>query len=390
MNATTRPVPLLLTLCGAAAGMHPAQAQTLYTGDGLPTALEEEIRWHTNRARFDRAGENTARGTSYTDVPVSTGPLAPSESLTVAARHHSEDMAKKNKFQHETVSGSAYYNAGTQPQPWDRFTAEGYTGYRAVSENISAGYETAEKSFVGWWNSTGHRVNLGSTAYLEIGNGFFYWQAASYDYYYTMDLGARNTSFFTDTLFRDANSDGKYTQGEGVAGVRVSLRTAGVEHSSYDVSAAPGSFAVPAGTIARGTAVEVWLTNQSTAAVTLSIPRNYATLENTSIAAGGAFLAGTISHPGNTVNFGFRNLTKATVPPAALPVPVLSLTKSGSSAQMSWASQSGLQYLAQWSSNLGTWTDFSTGYRNGTGGMMTQADSATSPRRYYRVVVRKP
>ena len=380
---------LLFLLISAAFGrVQTLRAQTENLTDGTPTALEEEIRWHTNRARFDRNAENAARGTGYTDVPLTSGPLAPSNSLTLAARHHSEDMAKRNKFQHDTVSGSTYYNAATQPQPWDRFTAEGYGAYRAVAENISAGYPTAEEAYVGWWKSTGHRVNLAGASYLEIGNGYFFWSASSYDHYYTMDLGARAPSYFTDTLFTDTNGNGKYTQGEGVSGVRVSLRVNGVELSSYDISAAPGSFAVPANTIARGATVEVWLTNARTSAVTLSIPRSYATLETATLSPGGTFLAGTISHPGSAVNFGFRNLVKSTTPP--LTAPVITLTRSGFTSQLSWFAQSGFQYLPQWSSNLSSWTDFSSGYRTGTGTAMSQADTSTAARRYYRVTVRRP
>ncbi|HWB07308.1 MAG TPA: CAP domain-containing protein [Verrucomicrobiales bacterium] len=378
----------ILIFCLFPAGTGAVQAQTLYSGDGIPTPLEEEIRWHVNRARFDRTSENAARSTSYTDVPISAPPVAPNNSLTLAARHHSEDMAKKNKFQHETVPGSAYYNANTQPQPWDRFRAEGYVNFVAVSENIAAGQTTAEMAYIGWWNSTGHRVNLGSASYREIGNGYFFWQAASYDHYYTMDLGTRSDSFFTDTLFYDANGNGKYTQGEGVGGVRVSLRINGAEHAFYDIAAAPGSFAVPVTSITRGVTVEVWLTNTNGSAVTLSIPRSYQTLEAMPLAAGGSAIAGTISHPGSGVNFGFRNLTKATTVPVS--VPPVTLTKSGSAVQVAWQSQSGLQYQAQWSGNLNAWTDFAGGFRNGTGGVMTQADTSTAAKRYYRLKVRRP
>jgi hypothetical protein len=390
MNASAihRTLRVLILCFAAATGVRSLRAQTEYTADGTPGVVEEEIRWHTNRARFDRASENTARGTSYADIPATSGPLAPNDSLSRAARHHSEDMAKKNKFQHETIPGSAYYNASTQPEPWDRFTAEGYGSYRAVAENISAGYPSAEAAYLGWWNSTGHRVNLGNATYLEIGDGNYYWSASTYGNYYTMDLGARSASFFTDTLFTDANGNGKYTQGEGVNGVKVSLRVNGAAHTSFDVSAAAGSFAVPVSAIARTAAVEVWLTNQRGAVVTLSIPRNYATLESVALAAGEARLVGTISHPGTGVNYGFRNLVKATSP--SITMPAVTLTRSGSTSQLSWTSQTGQQYQPQWSANLTTWTDFTGGYKNGTGGVMTQADTATAARRYYRVAVKKP
>src|SRR5262245_3826196 len=117
----------------------PAIAQLQYTLDGTPTGLEEEIRWRVNRGRFDSASENITRGTAYTDVPASSGPLAPNQEITQAARHQSEDMAKANLFQHATVPGSLFYNPVTQPNPWDRMVAEGYS-WNNAGENIAAGY----------------------------------------------------------------------------------------------------------------------------------------------------------------------------------------------------------------------------------------------------------
>ena len=135
----------VLVLMGLVAGAlalgrpAPAAAQTLYTEDGEPTGLEEEIRWRVNRGRFDTVSENQLRGSSYTDVPATAGPLAPNQKLALAARHHSEDMAKQNVFKHETVVGSAYYNPVTQSNFWDRITAEGYV-WNGIAENIAAGH----------------------------------------------------------------------------------------------------------------------------------------------------------------------------------------------------------------------------------------------------------
>src|SRR5512140_1731674 len=124
-----------------------AISQTQYAADGVPTGLEEEIRWRVNRGRSDSASENQKRGTAYADVPASAGPLAPNQSLTLAARHHSEDMARNNAFQHATVTGSAYYNPITQPDPWDRMEAEGYS-WNNAGENIAAGSSGAEAAYV--------------------------------------------------------------------------------------------------------------------------------------------------------------------------------------------------------------------------------------------------
>ena len=61
---------------GPAVFRSPAASPTQYTTDGVPTGLEEEIRWKVNRGRFDTAGENQLRGTAYSDVSASAGPLA--------------------------------------------------------------------------------------------------------------------------------------------------------------------------------------------------------------------------------------------------------------------------------------------------------------------------
>lgn len=288
----------------------PAWGQTIYEADGEPSALEEEIRWLLNRARFDRAKENAKRGTAYTDIPARSAPLAPNAALTRAARHHSEDMARRNVFQHETVAGSLYYDPATQRQPWDRMTAEGYV-WNLAGENIAAGYTSASGVYVGWWKSAKHRQNMGDRDFCEIGNGYYYRAAAEYVEYYCMNLGRSGTArFFTGTIFQDANGNGAYTQGEGRAGVRVSLLAGGAPHAVCDVSAPAGNFAVPIQGIEDGVIVRVVLENTTSAALSLSLPRDYSTLETLTLAPGesracGAFVKGAL-------NVGFRDLEPVT------------------------------------------------------------------------------
>ncbi|HWB07312.1 MAG TPA: CAP domain-containing protein [Verrucomicrobiales bacterium] len=393
MNVSVyRKLRLLLLSPGVCAGIGSLRAQQEYTGDGVPTAAEEEVRWLTNRGRFDRNNENATQGTNYqdADIPVSSGPLAPSNSLTLAARHHTEDMAVKNQFQHATVPGSAYYNANTQPEPWQRFLAEGYMNLvpqDGWAENLSAAVQTASDTHKAWWNSTEHRKNMSRGYFLEIGAGYYFWAPSTYDHYWTMTLAAGQPSFFTDTMFRDTNADSKYTQGEGVSGVKVTLKVNGADHTTFDVSAAPGSFAVPLSGIAVEPTAEVWLTNQSGTAIILSIPRDYRTLESVTLASAQSFFAGTFSRGIFGKNFGFRNLTRGTAPVTA---PLVTLTKNGAAVTVSWPSQTDLQYLVQSSTTLGGWTDFPLGYQNGTGGVMTVTDTSTVPKKYYRVSVKRP
>ncbi len=264
-----------LTLVGAGS----VSGQTKYLGDGEPTAREEEIRWLVNRARFSRSKENARRGSNYLDITSTCGPLAPNAKLTLAARHHSEDLARKNRFQHTTVPGSFYYNPSTHPNLWDRISAEGYA-WNTVGENIAAGYPSAASVYLGWWHSAGHRVNMFNRNFREIGNGHFYWASSTNLNNYGLSLGrAGSHRFFTGTLFQDVNGNRGYTQGEGRGGVKVELVTGGVAHTNYDVSTSVGSFAIPTGEIYEGAMVRVVLTNTTASPVTVSVPRNYDTLE---------------------------------------------------------------------------------------------------------------
>jgi uncharacterized protein YkwD len=292
-----------------------AEAQQLYEGDGQPTAYEEEVRWLLNRARFDRNRENALRGTNYTDVPVSAGPLAPSAALIRAARNHCEDMARRNRFQHETVSGSAFYNPRTHPQPWDRMTAEGYD-WDLAGENIAAGYLSAGSVYIGWWKSAGHRKVMGDRFFCEIGMGYVYRASSEFRHYQGMSLGRSwEKRFFTGTIFHDSNNNRAYSSGEGIAGVRVELAVGARLHPDYDVSNSVGSFAIPLEGIAEGEVVQVRLTNTTAQTVYLCVPRTAVALETVTLEAGQSVGWGGFLRTAPLRNHGFRD---ATIPAAAL------------------------------------------------------------------------
>jgi uncharacterized protein YkwD len=94
------------------------------------------------------------------------GPLILSDTLAVAAERHSQDMARYHFFAHNTVS-SSYYPGGSRP--WDRMRAEGYDYNTFKGENISVGYETAERSFAAWRNSPSHNAAMLNDKYRVIG-----------------------------------------------------------------------------------------------------------------------------------------------------------------------------------------------------------------------------
>ncbi|MDZ4804944.1 MAG: CAP domain-containing protein [Candidatus Eisenbacteria bacterium] len=92
-------------------------------------------------------------------------PLKRNDFLNSSSTTHSTNMAVRNFF--------AHCDLDTGTRPWDRMTAAGYTGWNSAAENIAAGYSTPAAVMTGWMNSTGHRANLLSVNYREIGIGYY-------------------------------------------------------------------------------------------------------------------------------------------------------------------------------------------------------------------------
>lgn len=94
-------------------------------------------------------------------------PLTLSADLSDGARLKSQDMRDNRYFDH---------NSPTYGTPFEMMRSLGIT-YRAAAENIAMGYRTAEAVVDGWMNSPGHRANILSDKYTEIGVGHVdgYW-----------------------------------------------------------------------------------------------------------------------------------------------------------------------------------------------------------------------
>ncbi len=88
-------------------------------------------------------------------------PLVADATLTAVARAHSTDMVARGFFSHTNPDGLG---------PFDRMRAAGYDG-RLMGENIAAGYPTAAAVMDAWMNSTGHRANILTCGYTQIGIG---------------------------------------------------------------------------------------------------------------------------------------------------------------------------------------------------------------------------
>jgi uncharacterized protein YkwD len=133
--------------------------------------------------------------------PSPTGPLSPAEQLIALinaerARHglpplvahsilmqvalaHSQDMAAHGFFSHTNPDGL---------NPCQRMAQAGYDVW-ACGENIGAGYPTPEMMFNMWLSSPGHRRNILSPDFTEVGVGYV--RGGEYGHYWTIDFGAR-------------------------------------------------------------------------------------------------------------------------------------------------------------------------------------------------------
>jgi uncharacterized protein YkwD len=112
------------------------------------------------------------------------GALSTNNSLSSAARGHSQDMATSNYFGHTGSDGSDLAS---------RLSAVGYV-YTAAAENIYAGegtYNTPYSAVSSWMGSEGHRANILSSAFTEVGVGYWCNSESKYKGYFTADFGSR-------------------------------------------------------------------------------------------------------------------------------------------------------------------------------------------------------
>jgi uncharacterized protein YkwD len=114
-------------------------------------------------------------------------PLEISEKLNVAADKHSQDMADRNYFSHNTMSPLPPGQSGSSP--WDRFDDAGYTYSTSLAENIAAGHSDAQATFEQWRTSEGHNENMLNPNLKVIGIGRAHNAGSTYKWYWTTDFG---------------------------------------------------------------------------------------------------------------------------------------------------------------------------------------------------------
>jgi len=97
-------------------------------------------------------------------------PLKWNQNLADVGQIHTDDMAARNYFSHNTPEGLT---------PFDRMKNYGIR-YRSAAENIAYGQRSPQEVVNAWINSSGHRANmLGNYEYLGVGytaNGHYWAQ----------------------------------------------------------------------------------------------------------------------------------------------------------------------------------------------------------------------
>lgn len=137
--------------------------------DGFPSAAERSLVLWTNAARVapkEFKSEYSAGGCSYNDFEsgekTAKNPLYIDLALTEAARYHSDDMRKNGCFQHESCDGT---------DTWARI-GRYYDDSSYLGENIAYGSSDAKYTVMTMWMcSSGHRANIMTGDYNEMGGG---------------------------------------------------------------------------------------------------------------------------------------------------------------------------------------------------------------------------
>ena len=102
-------------------------------------------------------------------------PLTLDSRLTCAAQGHARYMYRARVCGHAGSGGST---------PVRRIEACGYRPWLHLGENVACGYSTWSAAMTTWMNSSGHRANILSPRFRNVGLG-------RYGHHYVQDFGAR-------------------------------------------------------------------------------------------------------------------------------------------------------------------------------------------------------
>ncbi len=123
---------------------------------------------------------------------VGLAPLKRNDALSNASRYHANDMMVDVYFQHDSydiVNGSLTIVCGV----WTR-VKNFYSYDLAAGENIAAGQDTPDQVMSAWMASDGHRANILSANFRELGVGYYHGGSWFGDFW-VQDFGTRSSVY---------------------------------------------------------------------------------------------------------------------------------------------------------------------------------------------------
>ncbi|WP_052480936.1 CAP domain-containing protein [Gilvimarinus agarilyticus] len=235
----------------------PSAALSVSAGEAMMLEL-------VNRARFAPAAEASRFGIDLNEglAPGTLSaeqrpPLAYNELLIRAARGHSQWMLDTDTFSHTGVADSSAA---------ERIAAEGYSlsGSWAAGENISVSGASSTPDVTaaaisqhqGLFESPGHRQNILNSGYRELGVGQrvgefeFEGYGALPSSMITQKFARHGSDYFVSgVVYRDDDNNGRYSAGEGIGNVTVSVGDASTMTNgagAYTIARSSGGYTVAA------------------------------------------------------------------------------------------------------------------------------------------------
>ena len=149
-------------------------------------------------------------------------PVMVSDTASLSAKRHSEDMGVYDFFDHTTMD-SSYFPSGASLS--DRMDASNYAHNTNRSENIAAGGADPETTMRQWINSPAHNENMLRADWTVVGIGYAEVPGSTYTDYWTTNFGAHVDESATEVseILDSTESEGS----EGTSGEEANEGTPG-------------------------------------------------------------------------------------------------------------------------------------------------------------------
>ena len=212
-------------------------------------------------------------------------PLKRNDLLDTSSGAHSDNMAVRDFF--------AHCDLDERTSPFERMTDAGYA-WNSAGENIAAGASTPAAVVAGWMGSPGHRANILSSSFREIGVGYAnqpgdarnvrrdtdgncnvdVTTSGPYQHYWTQNFGRRNNIdplvIDDEAAETDARDVGLYVYGP-VSAQEMRFRNNGGAWSNWEPFSSERPWQLSQGNGSKIVDVEVRDTNDAVYSATDSI-----------------------------------------------------------------------------------------------------------------------